>query len=334
MREFFHWIRWLLLKSLVKFSVDLVKIIKPKITLTYDSESPKDGSGAQVQRILGIYSLAKKCQLGYLHTQIDDVSTHPYDYFQKENLRKAYVKRLNKTFKLKDFPFPSNSSIQIPSLTFFNILKLSIGSRLFNKKLLVRIKEPYRVIDYLKNPYSELPRNILIKKDIEIKYRNSIIMHYRYGVGNFAKYHNESITRQVDLEYYKNSIRFLLGLNDQCKKLLILTDAPSEFKVFTPPKNQIKNWENTPRFNGKSVSLIPYSIKDELSEFGLKVEVRIGGDPIKAFQIMANAGALIVGRSSFSYLGGLLNKHGLVVYPKAFWHPPLRNWKVIEDIFI
>jgi hypothetical protein len=44
----------------------------------------------------------------------------------------------------------------------------------------------------------------------------------------------------------------------------------------------------------------------------------------------AAADVLILSLSSFSYLGGLLNPHGLIIYA-PWWHPPLPDWLVASE---
>lgn len=56
----------------------------------------------------------------------------------------------------------------------------------------------------------------------------------------------------------------------------------------------------------------------------LNVEAR------EALDDFATADVLILSLSSFSYLGGMLNPHGLVVYA-PWWHPALPDWLVASE---
>jgi hypothetical protein len=42
---------------------------------------------------------------------------------------------------------------------------------------------------------------------------------------------------------------------------------------------------------------------------------------------MSKAELLILGRSSLSYVAGILSSGKTVVAAPEFWHPPLSNWK-------
>ncbi len=51
----------------------------------------------------------------------------------------------------------------------------------------------------------------------------------------------------------------------------------------------------------------------------------INGDPIETLHRMATADALLLSRSSYSYVAAILNANCIVVY-HPFWHAPLTEW--------
>lgn len=51
-------------------------------------------------------------------------------------------------------------------------------------------------------------------------------------------------------------------------------------------------------------------------------------DPIASVRVLATADTLVLAKSSFSYLAGLLSS-GQVIY-EPFWHPPLPHWWRVE----
>jgi hypothetical protein len=54
----------------------------------------------------------------------------------------------------------------------------------------------------------------------------------------------------------------------------------------------------------------------------------LDGDPLDAINRMVHADVLIMARSSFSYVAGLLNTHGVVLC-EPHKHPPMRDWEVV-----
>jgi len=62
-------------------------------------------------------------------------------------------------------------------------------------------------------------------------------------------------------------------------------------------------------------------------KFNVHVEVIRGGNPLVAIEVMAKSDYLLMGKSSLSYVGALLNKSGKVYSPRDFWHKPLPGWR-------
>lgn len=61
----------------------------------------------------------------------------------------------------------------------------------------------------------------------------------------------------------------------------------------------------------------------ELNDIGVRLQ--LGNDPLDALNQMVHSDILMMGRSSFSYVAGLLNDRGLVLY-ETYWHAPMRHW--------
>jgi hypothetical protein len=55
----------------------------------------------------------------------------------------------------------------------------------------------------------------------------------------------------------------------------------------------------------------------------------VNGDPVESFARMARADVLVISKSSFSYLAGLINKSSIVVY-HPFEHPCLPGWLLAD----
>ena len=310
--------------------VRLIMMLKPKIQLSYDNRNPIDGTGAQLQRILGIFCLAKFLNLGYVHNEIKDVSTHALDPFQDDYSRSEFVGRVNKIFDLDSSTTANSRPVFLSKLQLRGLLVESLRSRITHTPVLLNVIEPFGVVDYLPKVYEGIPF-IDFGFDESVTSRfDQIVIHYRHGVGGFAKYHKQSISRQLQDSYYLDCIDLLKQKVNQGEKILLFTDAPISALDFAPPPNQVRNWVGTPNFDGEKIRINKSQVGAIFQSSGLNIEYIHGGDPLEALAIMANAKILIIGRSSFSYVGGLLNKHGQVYYPGSFWHSPLRGWKRIN----
>lgn len=311
-------------------AVSLIKILKPKIQLTYDNRNPIDGTGAQLQRILGIYCLSKFLNLDYVHKEIKDVSTHALDPFQDDYSRREFVVRVNKIFNLDSSATAHPNSVFVSKLQIRGFLKEALRNRITKKPVLLNIIEPFGILDYLPRIYEEVPViDFGFDKSVTSKF-GQIAIHYRHGVGRFVKYHKQTISRQLQDSYYLDCIKLLKPEVNRGEMILLFTDAPVAALDFVPPPNQVRNWIGSPNFDGKKIKISKSEVDSIFLDSGLNIEYIHGGDPLEALAIMANARILIIGRSSFSYVGGLLNKYGSVVYPRSFWHSPLRGWKRIN----
>ena len=314
----------------VRIVLQFILILKPNLQLSYDNRNPKDGTGAQLQRVLGVYCLSKYLKLQYVHNKIMDVSTHALDPFQNEKSRELFVRRVNDCI---DFTSSVNALLNpvfIPRLRLTHLLKEAITSKILKKSVLLSVVEPFGIIDYFPKVYDCLPKaNFEFDESINSKF-GGIVIHYRHGVGGFAKYHKQSISRQLQDSYYLNCMKLLKQEAISGEKILLFTDAPLIPLDFTPPPQQIKNWVGSPNFDGEKIRIEKSEVNAIFVNSGLDIEFIHGGDPLEALAVMANARILIIGRSSLSYVGGLLNKSGKVIYPRSFWHSPLKGWQEIN----
>jgi hypothetical protein len=330
MRQMVSMLRKTSITILAILVVRLILILKPKIQLAYDNRNPIDGTGAQLQRILGIYCLSKFLDLDYVHKEVKDVSTHALDPFQDDYSRREFVVRVNKIFDLDSSTNAHPNTVFVSKLQLRGLIVEALKNKITRKPVLLNIIEPFGIIDFLPRIYEEIPVIDFGFDDSVTSKFGQIAIHYRHGVGGFVKYHKQSISRQLQDSYYLDCIELLKLEVNRGEKILLFTDAPVAALDFVPPPNQVRNWVGSPNFDGEKIWISKSEVQSIFLNSGLNIEYIHGGDPLEALAIMANARILIIGRSSFSYVGGLLNKYGKVVYPRSFWHSPLRGWKRIN----
>jgi hypothetical protein len=158
-----------------------------------------------------------------------------------------------------------------------------------------------------------------------------VAIHYRQGVGNFAIYPGQSISREIDLQYFKNILQQYFAEKSELKQVVhIFTDSPNSIIYYNPPQDQLYLWEGSPGFKDGTLEIKPLIFTAELLGVD-EVVVHSGGDPLEAIEKMAQATLLVTGRSSLSYVAGLMNASGSVYAAPAFWHPKLPQWR--EGIF-
>jgi hypothetical protein len=305
----------------------LIRVLKPRLLFTYDSSNPKDGTGAQVQRILSINCLARYLRIGYLHTGVLDVSTHPLDPFQNDELRRTYVKRLNSIFRIESTTSTFSKQVYLKQLKLSLLAKYAFFSLIRKKSILLRINEPYGVVDFLPECLVQVPP-FHLSSQVE---PSQIVLHHRRGVGNFAIYHDQKMPRESSQMYFNKCLDEIWTENQKRMTVLVLTDGPPVDLFYPVPISQYSNWVGTPGFDGENIVVKGEDLSLQFMDERFDFEFVYGGDPLEAIAFMSCSQYLITSRSSLSYLGGILNKQGTVFTQSSFWHSPLPNWRVIQS---
>ena len=319
---------------LFRFSNLVISLLKPNLILTYDNAVKPDGVGAQVQRILALRSMASNLGLNYFHTEIDSVAVHPLDPYQTQPELKDFVTELNRTFNIEstvDLDLSKIKDISIRSLTFTNLIVLTLKSVVYKEAILIRCLEPYAVCDHDSNIYKGVREFLPNFKPIE-QTAFTLGIHYRRGVGGMAVQQGESVSRELKPQY-------LIGIANKLTqsrlpsetKIRLYTDAPKDDLQYAPPKVQADLWSNSPRFEQGIMSVIGADPDILFNDLLVTPQVIRGGDPLVAIRELAGLNALIMSRSSFSYLGAILNNRGKIYFPKSFWHRPMAGWEVVSE---
>ena len=241
------------------FCSAMIRVIKPKIALTYDSHSKPDGVGAQIQRVLAIKSLSNNLGLSYIHTPISSVAIHPLDPYQTEKQMKAFLERLNWTFKIestKNLDEIDMIKFEVQTLTFHSLTKDLLISIVRNKLIKVSCVEPYGVSEFDPKFFDETLTFLPNFRSVRNEGFN-IAIHLRWGVGGMAIQKGEKISRQLDLNYFVELLnRILQESSANSVNVTIYTDAPSGDLVFNPPPAQHNLWQNSTSFIDGEMSVV------------------------------------------------------------------------------
>lgn len=302
-----------------------------RLVITNSTSSKKDGSGAQIQRLLATASLAERLKIPFLQSRILDVAVHPLDDFQEPDSYQKFLEKLNYLFEISgtEKELEVNEVMKVKNLELNLLIRIAINSYTSKKVIIIEVENPYPLSDLNVNQYTSVVKKLenlcrVLAQPTDFPY---IAIHYRQGVGNFAVYPGQVIPREIHIDYFKSRINELVSEADRAKLALhIFTDAPTSVIKFKPPAGQMYLWEGSPGYVDGIMTIQPQVFSPD--DFGVnKVVVHSGGDPIEAMIQMARASVLIMGRSSLSYLAGIININGTVVSAPEFWHPPLAGWK-------
>ncbi len=335
LKEIYLWFKYYL-KSVVTYLC--LKIFFPfkneKIGVILDTRKLSDGTGAQIQRILSTYLVASVFKVGYFHSDVVTVQVHPLDPFQDLESLSEYIAKLNREFVLPSsgYDFKSYEIIDRTSLTLFNLIRYKLLSNLTKRKFLLKFVDPYPVSEYLVSEYwrvlEAMPKNSLaINKSPKSDYLH-VVIHHRQGVGGQVIYPGQSIPRELHIGYFLDILSKISARVDKSLlRISIHTDAPVVDLVFAPDREQLYLWDGAPNFKNGKVQIKRSEIDQVFGAAGYKVSIRYGGDPLDTIRDMASADYLIMSRSSLSYVGGILNRHGTVYAAPDFWHKSLPNWQ-------
>lgn len=303
----------------------------PPIALTYDNTASFDGTGAQVQRILGVYAVCKRFKIPYVHSRIADLIITPLDPFQTESELGDYLNRVNDYFS-----FPSSernidedSKSLLQTLTRSKLLEIRIRNKIkFGQSETIAVANPFRILNQFPNIYRLAARDL--NKPSVPSPKKRIVLHYRRGSNTLDILPGESSPRALFNEWYVKTLRKYVSKyleTEEDFSVEVYTDMPKATFTYYPMTFQSNLWANEPRYSDGAIEMLGEDLQETVfHEFGKLLTVHHGGDPLQGLIAMSQADILITSRSSYSYVGGLLNLRGQVIIPPGFWHQKLDGW--------
>lgn len=306
-----------------------------KPCIKYDAEKWSDGAGAQIQRIAAIYSISQEFKLNYIHQDILHIESNPGDGFESLKSKTEFISKLNRKFRISSNICSRTHSIK--TLKYRRIMKYRLTARLYfisvaffsflsGKHFLYKCENPYPIIENYPNIYRHFTHRLgtnerSSEKTIEIQ------MHIRSNKSGNALMES----RSVEISWYVDILKFIddLLLNLGLKyRVTIHTDAPLEqinWKPLDLSAATEKFWKSADVMQeDRGILLNPIDFKNEF-KFVEKLEVVRNIDPVQAWEMMSMADVLILGRSSFSFVAGLVNNHGIIIAP-TFRHKFPGGW--------
>lgn len=307
----------------------------PTSALTYNDEID-DGVGAQLHRIIGIYSLSARYGIPYVHSGIKNLLITALDPYQSPEALNIFLQRVNTLFQLpsSDFETQRDSKFKLTSPTKLNLnlIRLKNKLRIGNYHTFV-VSNPFLLLNKDPNAYLLSVPHLPTAMDIEKDFTN-IVVHYRRGSSSFDILPGESQPRAILNDWYLkvlNKYVAQLKANNIKYHIDVFTDMPKDSIDFPPLESQREFWEQLPRFENGTIRIYGEDLNQTtFKDFGDLLTVHYGGDPINDLMHMAQADIFIMSRSSFSFVGALLNQKGKIIGPPNFWHKNLSSW-ITED---
>jgi hypothetical protein len=97
-----HQVKGFLSNAILTTLVEIFPHIFSRLVLSNDTSSKKDGTGAQIQRLLATASLAERLNVPFVQSRILDVAIHPLDGLNDAELYAKFLDKLNYLFEIQD----------------------------------------------------------------------------------------------------------------------------------------------------------------------------------------------------------------------------------------
>lgn len=288
------------------------------LVLTYDNVAFTDGVGAQLQRMYGTYAISRLLGVSYLHSPLSKISYQGLSALQANHADPDFHHAFNEVFVL---PSDVDPGIDMPTLRLPNIW-LKVAQELIawtggSKATLVRLKTPYGIADQFPDCYDVCKQISPFATPERGGRPMRVALHVRRGEQVVLK-----SGRLLPNSYFVGVARDIadaletLGLEYEIE---LWTEVPEGDFVVGPQHHGINGRLARPVAAGVEM----YGIE----EFNALPNLihRVNGLAIDCLEGLATADVLVMSRSSFSYVGAILNRTGVVMY-HPFWHSRMSSW--------
>jgi hypothetical protein len=296
-----------------------------KLVLTYDNAALTDGVGAQLQRIYGIYAISRLLGAGYLHTPIGRVDYQGLAALEAGVIDPAFPDAFNALFHIpsdvgvtSEFHPVTVRDISVDVVQQFADLFDSGGTG--RRPILARLALPYGISDRWPDCHEVCTAVSPFASPVLDGRPLRIALHVRRG---------ELLAiddgRMLPNRYYVNVARAVAGALDRRRiayRIELWTEVPAGEFVVRPDDRNFNQLRAPVVVNAEMSSLEDF---DELPN----LVHCINGRTIDCLRGLATADVLVMSRSSFSYVGGVLNRRCVVLY-HPFWHGAPSAWIAVD----
>ena len=315
-------------------------ILTKKLFLAYDTRDSNDGLGAQFQRILSVYCIAKHFGTSYIHFPIVDFDEQVFRKLEpKEKLSVlAEWNALASAEVISNLEPKTKLNFSVGNLTPANLKFIILLCRIFQISLTLRLRNPRLITDKVPECFANAndflhpklrshsdngkPKNKPIKIVVHIRQgelRLSQFMH-RYLPFNYF----EKILSIIVPELQNRNLNFTLTVPVEPNMTNTISDKTAEVihSLKVDKSNEYVNVSSE-----GNVTLVFEQLDSLTNPYLYTATWQDSGSSYTDFLQMLTADILIISKSSFSFTAGLLNQGGVVIYT-PFWHTALSGWPI------
>ena len=303
------------------------------LTLTYFPDEIQDGIGAQSQRIWKIYTIAHRFRTLYVHTPIKKINV---ELVNLNKINKLMYRQVLENYN-KKIILPSTTSQKFDIIKKYSFLTRKDLFVNYFSSLIRRQNIQLQVVNTFQVKVSKLPYDQKIYKLQQNKSIKKIIIHIR----NAQPIYGKKDWRNLDINYY---VKIHEVIVNQLKRSGVNYETTifSDYPKFSSkiPMSLVKKGDlwyhflSEEELKNKYISIEGIDIKKLYFPDDKNVTVIHGGSEIKAIDGMVRADYLVLSRSSFSSVAGILNNSyygGVVIVPPDFLFLKQKSWKKASD---
>jgi hypothetical protein len=297
-----------------------------EVAVTYD-QGASDGVGSQLHRIFGIYALSRALQIKYVHAPLAAVGYQGLLSMLARRTDPDFATRYNAFFSLPsdDFDTEGCERVRVHALDEKMVDQYRKRAAATGRAVLLRTHMAYPYLHGHPAAYQAL-RAVSPYRAYRPKGPVRVCIHLRRG-DNSVRGREAEFPHPLPNAYF---VRVCGAVLEALRRV----DAPSVVRLHTEvPRRPYTLHPGIPgvyfRLDQPMV-IDPADFAVEDFETLPNLEVVRNVEAREALDDFATADVLILSLSSFGYVGGLLNPHGLVICPPTF-HVALPDWLVPSE---
>jgi len=317
----------------------LTRFIKKNSIVISNHDGYFDGAGAQTQRILSVYCLANYLEIPFRLKAIEKIEFQPIDFIDSESKLVTEILNLNTWLNkiLIQGPIPSRiriSRVKNSNHLPWHLFRTILSGRILGRTTELTLLDGYFAVRKIPDFWNSLPR---IEMNGRLKTTFEVHLHLR--LANFIG----SGQRSMNIQFLQNLVNCAeIELENLGRKYQVIIHT--DFNGIVVDKELLK------------IHAVPESLRywKELgildTDFAIQTDALVSAKEdlqllmrdkphyqiystthwVDEWISMAFGDILIMGKSSYSAIGGLLNQNGLVIGPK-YWNSGKQNWYLNDD---
>jgi len=296
-----------------------------KLVLTYANSTATDGVGAQLQRIYGTYAIARLLGASYLHSPLSRVDYQGLGALEHNRPDPAFHLDFNELLEITSdvSPLDEFRELHLSKISLGTVLRLVERyerNETNGRPWLVRLDAPYGIADRYPDCYEACKEISPFPSSVPGGRALRVAVHVRRG----ELFLVES-DRMLPNSYYICIAQQIVEVLEALAldyHIELHTEVPTKAFFVQPGHHGIYDRIDAP------VLLTPEMCR--LEEFDVLPHLipYVNGGAIDCLRRLATADILVMSKSSFSYLGGILNRNVVVLY-HPFWHGAPSSWMTV-----